>query len=110
MMKKLNVSKETVGKFAKNGCRIVLYGLATILPYISVKDTVDMVRYSGNVGYSDAVGAIMSSGMWSSDKHTVVSMLKKDGDVEYYRAIIQVVKSSMYSADKVETIRNICGK
>lgn len=109
-MRKINVNKETVGKIARNGCRVALYALAVILPHVSVKETVDAIRYSGNVEYSDVISVIMNSSMFSSDKQEMISLMKKDKDAEYYRSIIQVVKSNMYSGDKVKTIKTIAGE
>ena len=74
---------------------------------ISVQDVVDMVRYRGNVTYSDAVDTIMNSTMFSSDKGKAVKELQKNKDSDYYRAVIRVVKSSMYSSDKIKTIAEL---
>jgi hypothetical protein len=64
--------------------------------------------YVGDVKYSDAVGAIMNSRMFSSDKPKVIEVLKKDGNTDYYKAIIQVVNSNMFSSDKLKTIIDMC--
>ena len=69
-----------------------------------------MVRYSGDIGYSDAVGAIMNSDMYDSSKTKIIAALTKDADSEFYRTIIQVVKSNMYDSSKVSTIINMCEK
>lgn len=108
MMKKFNVNKETVGKIAKKGCAVVLYGIAAVLPYISVKDTINVIRYSGNVGYGDVVDVIMNSDMLSSYRKEAIEVLPKDGDSELYKSIIAVVQSDMMSSYRVETIKNIC--
>ena len=67
----------------------------------------NMVRYRGNVTYSDAVDTIMNSTMFSSDKGKAVKELQKNKDSDYYRAVIRVVKSSMYSSDKIKTIAEL---
>ena len=105
-MRKFN--KEAVGKIAKNGCRILLYGAAIILPCLSMKDAANMIYYVGDVKYSDAVGVIMNSRMFSSDKTKAIEALKKDGDTEFYKSVIQVVNSNMFSSDKLKTIINMC--
>ena len=108
-MKNFNLNAEKVGKFLKNSCKFAACTLVAVLPYLSTKDTLDAIRYSGDVSYSDAVGAVMSSSMWSENKREVIGLLKKDADAEFYRAVIQIVKSSMWSEDKVKAIKNICG-
>lgn len=107
-MKKFNLNMKTVGNFAKKSGKVALYGLATVMSYVSMKDVTEMVRYSGNVKYSDAINAIMESSMFGSDKNKIVAMLKKDGDADYYKAIIKVVKSNMFGSDKVKAIEYIC--
>lgn len=101
---------DTVGKYAKKGCKLLAYGLVTVLSYVSVSDLYDMVRYSGDISYSDAVGAIMNSNMYDSSKTKIISVLTKDADSEFYKTIIQVVKSDMYDSSKVSTILNMCEK
>lgn len=114
-MAKLDMSKvfnkknlEMAGKIAKKGCELAAYGLMTMLSCITVKDVVEAVRYSGDVGYSDAVSAIMNSSMYSHDKTSAVSALLREADSETYKAIIQIARSGMYSHEKVKSIQNIC--
>lgn len=109
-MKNIKINKETVGKFAKNSCKFALCTLAIVLPHLSKKDTIDMIRYSGDVSYSDVVEAIMSSCMWSGDKRAAVELLSKEADMETYKAVIKIARSNLYSGDKVEMIRNICSE
>lgn len=106
-MKKLNISKETIGKITDVGCKIAVYGLTTWLSYMSVKDTIDTTQFSSNVTYSDTVKVIMNSAMYSTDKNKILELLKKDESTDYYKSIIQVIKSNMYSGDKVMAIRSI---
>lgn len=109
-MKKINFNKEQVGKIAKKDCEFAFYGVATVLSYVSVKDTLDVVRYSGSVDYSDVIGCIMNSAMYSSDKSKLVGVVPKDRDADFYKAIIKVVQSSMYSSDKVKVITGMCSE
>ena len=109
-MKNFNLDKEKIGKFAKKTCEFAIYGVATILSYVSVKDTLDVIRYSGIVDYGDAVHAIMNSDMLSSYKTKAVEILPKDGNSDLYKAIIGVVRSDMLSSNKVKSIENICEK
>lgn len=109
-MKTIKLNKETVGKIAKTGCKFALCTLAVVLPHLSKRETIDMIRYSGDVNYSDVVEVIMSSSMWSGDKKAVVELLNKEADMETYRAVIKIARSNLYSGDKVELIRNICSE
>ena len=104
-MKKLKVTKETVGKIVNTGCKAVLYGLAIVLPYATEKNMTAMKYYIGTANYSDAVGVIMSSSMFSSDKNKVIEILKRDENPEYYKSVIQVVNSTMFSGDKIKAIK-----
>ena len=106
-MRNFKLSMETVGNCVKTGCKIVGTIFVVLLPYLPVKDIMDMIRFSGKVGYGDAVEVIMSSSMYSGDKNEAMSMLSKDGDSEYYKAVVCVMKSGMYSSDKLEAIKNI---
>lgn len=108
---KLNISKEkldTIGKYAKKGCEIAGYIASVALSYVSVREIVDAVKYSGEVDYGDAVDAIMSSDMLSSYKEKAVLVLKKGEDSQFYKAIIKVAKSDMMSSYKCETIKKMC--
>lgn len=114
-MAKFNMSKvfnkktlEVAGKVAKKGCELAAYGLMTMLSCVTVKDVVDAIRYSGDVGYSDAVNAIMNSSMYSHDKTSAVSALIRDDSSETYKAVIQIARSGMYSHEKVKSIQNVC--
>lgn len=109
-MKTIKLNKETVGKIAKTGCRFAVCTLAIVLPHLSKRETIDMIRYSGDVNYSDVVEAVMSSSMWSGDKKVIIELLNKEADIETYKAVIKIVKSNLYSGDKVELIKNICSE
>lgn len=99
---------EVAGKIAKKGCELAAYGLMTMLSCVTVKDVVEAVRYSGDVGYSDAVNAIMNSSMYSHDKTSAVTALTRNDNSETYKAVIQIARSGMYSHEKVKSIQNIC--
>lgn len=109
-MIKVNVNREVVGRVVKKGCNVAVFALGMILPYVSVKDVKDLVRYSGNVKYDAVIGAIMESSMFPSDKRRAVELVPKDGDSETYRAIVQVVNSTMFPSDKLRTIESILEK
>lgn len=112
-MKKLNLSidqkkLDTIGKVVKKGCEIAGYAVSIALSYVSVRDMLDAVKYSGEVDYGDAVDAIMSSDMLSSYKEKAVTVLKKGEDSQFYKAIIRVAKSDMMSSYKCDTIKKMC--
>lgn len=109
-MRKIHITKEAVGRFAKTGCKVVGYGLATVASYVSMKDIADVKNYFGKVNYSDAVRAIMNSSMYSSDKNRMIEVLRRDGNTEYYRTVISVVNSTMFSSDKIKTITTLYGE
>lgn len=98
----------TLGRIAQTGCKVVCFGVLTALSYLSATDVVKVVRYSGVVGYGDAVSAIMESSMWSEDKKKAVAVLKQNQHSDFYKAIIHVAQSSMWSEDKVKTIMDMC--
>lgn len=101
-------NKEIIGTIVKNGCRFLVYGATLLLPCLSLKDTNNVMYYVGDVKYSDAVGVIMNSRMFSSDKTKAIEVLKKNEDKEFYKSVIQVVNSNMFSSDKLTTIVNMC--
>lgn len=112
-MKKLNLSidkkkLDNIGKIAKKSCEIVGYAAGVVLSYVSVRDVLDTIKYSGEVKYSDAVDAIMSSDMLSSYKEKAVVTIPKGEDSQFYKAIIRVAKSDMMSSYKCDTIKKMC--
>ncbi len=106
-MMKLNVTKEQVGKILINGGKIALSALAIGLASL-IRDKASNAQYCiGDVGYSDAVSAILSSDMFDSTKTKAVELLKHDGNAEYYRAVISAVNSSMFDSTKIHTIKTL---
>ena len=107
---KFNITKENVGRIVKIGSVALLYGLASMASKTSVRDAIDSIRYSGNVSYCDAVGVIMDSDMFDSNKNRAMELLKKDGNVEYYKTIIKIIKSDMFDSNKIRTIETLNGE
>ena len=101
-------TRKTIKNFARRSCQTVIPILGTVLASVSVKDVLDMMRYSGDVGYGDAVNAIMSSSMYSHDKTRAVAMLRDGKTSDFYKAVINVAKSSAYSHDKAASIISMC--
>lgn len=106
----MKITKETIKNVGRVVGTVVLYGAAFVAPRVLSRNIDEVTRYGRIVRYSDAVSAIMNSGMFSDDKSAAVAMLCKDKDTEYYRAVIRIVESSMFSSDKVKTIANIYGE
>lgn len=106
----MKITKDIIMSTTKSIGTGVLYGLAVIASKVAVEDVIDMVRYKGNVKYSDVVNVIMNSSMFSSDKNRALTVLKKDKDADYYRAVIGVMKSNMFPSDKIRAITNLNGE
>lgn len=94
-------------KIAKGGCNIILPLIGTMVFADLAKDVLDDIRYSGKVGYDDAVKAILDSGMFSNQKQEAISVLKVGENSDFYKAVISVARSSMLSYNKLETIKNM---
>lgn len=60
-----------------------------------------------DVGYYDAVRAIMSTSMFASDKRMCVDVMRKGECSGYYKAVIEIAQSSMFGSDKIDAIKSI---
>lgn len=109
-MKGINFNKETIGVAIKKGSKVALYCGTAILPYLLNVDKTAVKCTMGVVDYEDAIGAIMDSNMWSSDKVKLVDIVKRDGDATYYKSVINIANSRMFSSDKVSAIDKISRK
>jgi hypothetical protein len=98
---------KTVINVAKSLKGVIIPVLGVVLSSITISDLLNAVRYSGNVGYDDAVKVIMNSNMLASYKTEAITVLKHDGTPDYYRAVISTVNSDMMSSYKVDAIRNM---
>lgn len=98
-----NIDWKPIGNFAKEICGVAVFGLAMATPRL-LEMGVSSKRDNKTVSYSDAVDAIMGSGMLDSSKKRVMSELKQGADEDYYKAVIRIVKSGMLDSSKVETI------
>lgn len=94
-------------KIVKRGCGIVFPIIGTVVCTDLVKDIYNDIRYRGEVGYDDAVRAILDSNMFSANKQDAISVLKTGESSEYYKAVIIAARSSMFSYDRFETIRSM---
>lgn len=104
------VDLKPIGEAIKTVCGMSLYALL-MASIFGVKVTVTKKHISDSTyGYDDAVEAIMSSSMLSSQKSEAVSALKQNGDEHFYKAIYRIVNSSMLSSQKVEVIRSLSEK
>ena len=111
--KKINKKKikevfESVGKITKEGCKVAIAIIGMSIVNGTATNVRNRMKYIGNVDYSDAVDAILSSDMWSSDKRRAMALIKKDKDCEYYKAVINTVDSSMWSSDKLRILEDMC--
>lgn len=105
----VNIGKVLISavKIAKKGCDIALPIVGTVMAADLAKNILDDIRYSGKVGYDDAVKAILDSSMFSSQKQEAITVLRIGESSEFYKAVIRIARSSMLSYDRLETIRNM---
>lgn len=104
-MKKINW--KPIGDFVGQACEVALYGVA-IAASCKVGKFITTGLDNPIANYSDAVGAIMDSSMFSHDKSDAVEALSRYESSEYYGAIVRIAKdSSMFSHDKVKMIRHL---
>lgn len=94
-------------KIVKKGCEIAAPVLAMVFLSDTARDTLNKLRYIGNVGYDDAVKAILDSSMVSCCKQEAISLVKMDASSEYYKAVINTVQSSMVASYKIGVIRDM---
>lgn len=107
-MRNFVINTELVGKVAKIGCKILVYGAVFGLSCLTKKDFVAIKYSMGEVKCSDAVEVITNSDMYSSDKAKVIAMLRDDKDSDFYKTVINVATSGMLKNDKAEAIINMC--
>lgn len=95
-----------VGRGIAEGCKIALCMGLISLPYLSMSTT-KKITYYGDVGYDDAIKALMSCSMYSHEKTAAIELIKQNADTTYYNAVISIITSNMYSHEKVDAIRKI---
>lgn len=108
-MTKIDTSKlKGITTLLKEGGKLALIGTAFMLTRPSTWEYIaDKLSEDSEVTYSDAVTAIMNSGMFGSDKVKATNLLAKNGDSEYFRSVVSIVKSGMFGSDKVKLIQNL---
>lgn len=107
-MKNFKVSQETVGNIVKGVGNVLAFGAMFVLPLLSKKDTVPLIKQNSITTYDDVISAIMNSSMLSSDMARAAAMIPKNADSTLYNAIIKTIDSNMLSSDKFETLKHIC--
>lgn len=101
------INWKPVGDFIGQACEVALYGVAIAATFKAGKYITTGLD-KPIASYSDAVGAIMDSGMFSRDKSEAVEALKRHEVSDYYGAIVRIAKdSSMFSHDKVKMIKHL---
>lgn len=105
-MKKLNVSKETIGNIVKGISNVAVFAAAMGLPYLSKKDVKNSLNVNRIVEYDDVIGAIMNCSMLGSDKVKAANIVRH-ANTDLHRAAIQVINSNMLSSDKLKVIERI---
>ena len=111
------LNNEIVKKGLNKTLEVVKTGVSIAAPFMitaalngTTNRVQDKVRFCGDVGYGDAVRAILESGMYSSSMEEALALLQKGKDQEYYKSIIRVVESGTYSSTKMEMIKTINSK
>ena len=99
-----------IGGYVKTGCKFAAYAVVAVLSCSSITDDIlRKIRYTGDVGYSDAVNAIMNSDMMGSYKRDAIEALPKDKDCEFYKSVMYIANADMMGSYKVDLIRRMCG-
>lgn len=115
-MGKINdlLNNEIVKKGLHKTLEVVKTGVSIAAPFMitaalngTTKRVQDKVRFCGDVGYDDAVRAILESDMFSSSMDEALKLLQKGKDQEYYKSVIRVVESDTYSSTKMTMIKTI---
>ena len=102
------INWKSVGDFVGQVCEVALYGVAVITAFRAGKYLTAGIDGPIIASYSDAVGAIMDSSMFSHDKSEAIEALKRHENSDYYGAIVRIAKdSSMFSHDKVKMIKHL---
>ena len=97
-----NINMDTIGKFAKGVCNILVSGAILVLSCKALNMNVEQHE----TGYYDAVEVIMNNrSMFSSSKKELIGLLKRDETSEYYKTVISIVESNSFSSEKVEMIK-----
>jgi hypothetical protein len=109
-MMKIKITKEQVGKVLVKGGKLALSALAIGFASLIRDKASNAQYYIGDVGYGDAIGAILNSDMFDSTKTEAIELLKRDESVDYYRAVIAAVNSSMFDMSKIQTIKKLSEK
>lgn len=93
---------KNVGSIAKGTFEI----LSTVI--VAGLIVASKTEYKLPVTYNDAIKAVMSSSLWSSDKPKVLAAIKPNFSPTVYEAIVEVVNSSMWNSDKPDVIIRMC--
>ena len=109
-MGKINISEERFEKIVRYGSMLVFGVLALGLLSSRRIDISAVEDCASEANYSDAVGAILDSSMFDSDKNAAIGLLKRGGDSEYYKSVISVINSSIVSRNKIRTIEKLSEK
>lgn len=82
--------------------------LAGVVACCCEQTHIDEFHTCDDSGFSEAVDAIMNSGMWSSDKQKAISAMKSGCSYDIYAAVIKIAESqTTWSSDKVKMIEKL---
>ena len=106
----MKINWKPVKDFAELICGVACYGLL-VTAYRKIGESPSVTSDRVSARYDEAVGAIMSSGMYSHDKVAAITALKRNAGAEFYGAIIHIAEDDcMYSHDKVDMIKALSEK
>lgn len=112
----MKLSNESIKRGLISTAEIIKKGFMIAGPIVAAtlingkaEEIVNKMRYCGEVGYDDAVKAILDSDMLSSYRKEAVSLVKLDAESDYYKSVIYAVQSSLLGSDRVDLIRKISG-
>lgn len=93
---------KAVGSIAKGAFGI--FSTVVVAGILAAKASDD--KYAAT--YDEAVNAIASGDLWSSDKPEALNALKPNFKPVVYKAVVEVVKSDMWKSDKLDVIIKMC--
>lgn len=95
-----------MGGYVKRGGAFVAPLLASIVFGKGEKYIMDKMAMAGIKNYEDAVNAILSSNMFSTDKRQAIELISINEEAMYYKTIARIALSSVYSSEKVNMIND----
>lgn len=104
-----NEKLRAIGEFLKKNSEIIIPLVEETTRIQTGGYALEQIRYCENVGYGDAVSAIVNSDMLSCDQEKALAVLRRDETSDFYKAIIETARAtSMLSNTKKNVIISMC--